>query len=77
MSFSVEDLRSNITEASGHRVQLLVGGVQVFGAKSHGELNGHPNVGELEKTNIPKSAITISESASLVRYNIFSGLVIC
>ena len=54
-------------------MQLFFGGVEVLSTESHKEMSGLPNTGKLE-TNIPKSAITISDSESFVRYSMFSGL---
>jgi hypothetical protein len=63
---SIEDLWSDVTEASGKRMQLFIGGMEVLGAKQFGELIDLAHR-KTEETNIPKSAITISESESFVR----------
>lgn len=73
MSLSVEDLRSDVTETSRHRMQLFLRGVEMLGAESKKKLSGPPHV-KIQGTNIPKSAITISDSESFVRYSMFSGL---
>ena len=49
----------------------------MLGTRSQSKLSGIPYTSKLKETNIPKSAITISDSESFVRYNMFSGLVIC
>ena len=73
MPLFAEDLRGDVTETSGHRMQLLLGGVEMLSTESSGDMSGVPNTEEPE-TNIPKSAITMSDSGSFVRYNMFSGL---
>ena len=72
MSFLIQYLWSNIPEASRKRMQLFFGRVKVFRSVASSYQRNEPS--PLNEPHIPKSAITISESWSFVRYKIFSGL---